>query len=156
MPKRSPTPPSTDDSQFLTVVNPYPDQPYEALEHSIIFARWIACVIGEENLLAFYHKPKVRPSSQSRVLSNKWFNGMRVHAVSQRGYHRSLEGRFQPSPSPWQASVVRDAQEAQQRRGSPSVVRISVQEEHRVVSRKDSVAAPRRRIVLVQELVSCR
>ena len=65
MPKRPPTPPSTDDSQFFTIVNPYPDQPFEALEHSITFARWVACMVGEENLLAFYHKPKVRLSCAS-------------------------------------------------------------------------------------------
>ena len=65
MPKRPPTPPSTDDSQFLTIVNPYPDQPFEALEHIITFARWVACMVGEENLLAFYHKPKVRLSCAS-------------------------------------------------------------------------------------------
>ncbi|KAI0363996.1 hypothetical protein BV20DRAFT_59720 [Pilatotrama ljubarskyi] len=58
MPKRAPTPPPADDTRFFTVVNPYPEQPYLALEDSKIFARWIACIIGQEHLLAFYHKPK--------------------------------------------------------------------------------------------------
>ncbi|TFK78642.1 hypothetical protein K466DRAFT_606790 [Polyporus arcularius HHB13444] len=91
MPKRSPTPPSTDDSQFLTVVNPYPDQPYEALEHSIIFARWIACVIGEENLLAFYHKPK-SPNVVIIEVSKEGFNLRRL-----LGKHRWSEMLKKPN-----------------------------------------------------------
>ncbi|KAL7277622.1 hypothetical protein ACG7TL_008549 [Trametes sanguinea] len=58
MPKRAPTPPPADDTRFFTVINPYPEQPYLALEDSKTFARWIACIIGEEHLLAFHHKPK--------------------------------------------------------------------------------------------------
>ncbi|KAI0351992.1 hypothetical protein OH77DRAFT_828989 [Trametes cingulata] len=58
MPKRAPTPPPADDTRFFTVVNPYPEQPYLTPEDSKIFARWIACIIGQEHLLAFYHKPK--------------------------------------------------------------------------------------------------
>ncbi|KAI9061374.1 hypothetical protein FKP32DRAFT_1654583 [Trametes sanguinea] len=58
MPKRAPTPPPADDTRFFTVINPYPEQPYLALEDSKTFARWVACIIGEEHLLAFHHKPK--------------------------------------------------------------------------------------------------
>ncbi|KAI0827747.1 hypothetical protein BC628DRAFT_154328 [Trametes gibbosa] len=58
MPKRAQTPPPADDTRFFTVVNPYPEQPYVALEDSKTFARWIACMIGQEHLLAFHHKPK--------------------------------------------------------------------------------------------------
>lgn len=59
MPKRAQTPPPADDTRFFTVVNPYPEHPYVALEDSKTFARWIACMIGQEHLLAFHHKPKV-------------------------------------------------------------------------------------------------
>ena len=59
MVKRPPTPPSPEDSQFFTVVNPYPAQPYLTMEDSKIFARWIACIVGEDNLLSFHYKPKV-------------------------------------------------------------------------------------------------
>ncbi|KAI8970985.1 hypothetical protein BD414DRAFT_426819 [Trametes punicea] len=58
MPKRAPTPPPTDDTRFFTVVNPYPAQPYITLEDGRTFARWIACIVGREHLLAFHHKPK--------------------------------------------------------------------------------------------------
>lgn len=63
MPKRPPTPPLADDSLFFTVVNPFPGAPYQSLEDSKAFARWIACIVGEENLLSFYHKPKARPNA---------------------------------------------------------------------------------------------
>ena len=59
MVKRPPTPPSPEDSQFFTVVNPYPAQPYLTMEDSKTFARWIACIVGEENILSFHYKPKV-------------------------------------------------------------------------------------------------
>ncbi|EIW54091.1 uncharacterized protein TRAVEDRAFT_132647 [Trametes versicolor FP-101664 SS1] len=58
MVKRAPTPPPADDTRFFTVMNPYPQQPYIAPQDTKTFARWIACVIGQEHFLAFYHKPK--------------------------------------------------------------------------------------------------
>ncbi|KAI0669445.1 hypothetical protein C8Q78DRAFT_977233 [Trametes maxima] len=58
MPKRAPTPPPADDTRYFTVINPYPEQPYVALEDSKTFARWLASAIGQDHLLAFYHKPK--------------------------------------------------------------------------------------------------
>ena len=59
MVKRPAPPPSADDSEFYTVVNPYPAQPYLTAKDKKTFARWIACVVGEENLLTFFYKPKV-------------------------------------------------------------------------------------------------
>ena len=59
MPKREPTPPPADDTQYFTVVNTYPQVPQVGVEESKTFARWIACIIGMDNLFAFYHKPKV-------------------------------------------------------------------------------------------------
>ncbi|TBU26750.1 hypothetical protein BD311DRAFT_847178 [Dichomitus squalens] len=57
MPKRAATPPPADDTQYFTVVNPYPQLPQLGTEDSKTVARWIACIIGQENLYAFYHKP---------------------------------------------------------------------------------------------------
>ena len=40
-------------------MHPYPYRPQQDLEDSKTFALWIACIVGSENLVAFYHKPKV-------------------------------------------------------------------------------------------------
>ncbi|KAI0765707.1 hypothetical protein BD413DRAFT_481924 [Trametes elegans] len=58
MPKRAPSPTLSNDTLFFTVINPYPEQPYVTMQDSTTFARWIACIIGYDHLLAFYHKPK--------------------------------------------------------------------------------------------------
>ncbi|KAI1790385.1 hypothetical protein LXA43DRAFT_1095529 [Ganoderma leucocontextum] len=58
MPKRPATPPPPDDTQFFTVVNPYPEQPYQTDQGSKTFARWIASMVGQHTLYAFHHKPK--------------------------------------------------------------------------------------------------
>ncbi|KAK7691957.1 hypothetical protein QCA50_005362 [Cerrena zonata] len=59
MPKRSKTPPPPDDEpKFLTVVFPYPAHvDVEKVEEQKALSRWIACCIGTDALLAFYHKP---------------------------------------------------------------------------------------------------
>ncbi|PIL33751.1 hypothetical protein GSI_04376 [Ganoderma sinense ZZ0214-1] len=58
MPRRLPTPPPPDDSLFFTVVNPYPEQPYQSSQGRKVFARWIASIVGRQRLYAFYHRPK--------------------------------------------------------------------------------------------------
>ncbi|EMD33008.1 hypothetical protein CERSUDRAFT_143168 [Gelatoporia subvermispora B] len=60
MPKRAPTPPPSDDEpKFLTVAYPYPAQVYMELdEDQKKCAYWIACCIGQENILAIHHKPR--------------------------------------------------------------------------------------------------
>ncbi|KAI0919209.1 hypothetical protein AcW1_003353 [Taiwanofungus camphoratus] len=59
MPKRIPTPPPGDDEpRYLTVVHPYPPHANMELETDRkVFAFWLACCIGKDNLYAFFHKP---------------------------------------------------------------------------------------------------
>ena len=59
MVKRAPPPPSEDDTNYFAVFNPYPSQPYLTKEDTQSFARWLACIVGEENLIAFSYKTKV-------------------------------------------------------------------------------------------------
>lgn len=61
MPKRIPTPPPGDDEpRYLTVVHPYPPHANMELETDRkVFAFWLACCIGKDNLYAFFHKPLV-------------------------------------------------------------------------------------------------
>ncbi|KAI0740794.1 hypothetical protein C8Q76DRAFT_822272 [Earliella scabrosa] len=77
MPQRPATPPSPDDSLFLTVVNPYPAQPYQNYEDSKSFARWIACIVGEKNLRSYYHKPS-SPNAVIIELTDEYTNLRRV------------------------------------------------------------------------------
>ncbi|KAH9888361.1 hypothetical protein C8Q73DRAFT_807450 [Cubamyces lactineus] len=92
MPKRAPTPPPADDTRFFTVVNPYPEQPYLALDDSRTFARWIACIIGQEHILAFYHKPK----SPNVVLIETLKDGPDFDRLM--GEHRWCEFLQKPTP----------------------------------------------------------
>ncbi|KAI0330400.1 hypothetical protein GY45DRAFT_752987 [Cubamyces sp. BRFM 1775] len=93
MPKRAPTPPPADDTRFFTVVNPYPEQPYMTLDDSRRFTRWITCIIGEDHLLAFYHKPK----SPNVVLIETLKIGPDFDRLM--GEHRWSEFLKKPSPA---------------------------------------------------------
>ncbi|KAH9935127.1 uncharacterized protein BXZ73DRAFT_28673, partial [Epithele typhae] len=57
MPDLLPPPPSTSDSAFFAVFNPYPCQPQGTLADKKTFARWLACIVGAENLISFWYKP---------------------------------------------------------------------------------------------------
>lgn len=46
---------------YLTIYRPYPMNASMDIEADrIVFSYWVASCIGRENLLAFFHKPKVR------------------------------------------------------------------------------------------------
>lgn len=46
---------------YLTIYRPYPMNVSMDIEADrMVFAYWVASCIGRENLLAFFHKPKVR------------------------------------------------------------------------------------------------
>ncbi|KAI0688996.1 hypothetical protein BC835DRAFT_283150 [Cytidiella melzeri] len=59
MPKRTPTPPPSDDEpRYLTVVYPFPAHANMELVHDCAeFSRWLACIVGKEALIALFHKP---------------------------------------------------------------------------------------------------
>lgn len=46
---------------YLTIYRPYPMNASMDIEADrMVFSYWVASCIGRENLLAFFHKPKVR------------------------------------------------------------------------------------------------
>ncbi|GBE80839.1 hypothetical protein SCP_0305590 [Sparassis crispa] len=71
MPKRPPPVQAKEESRFLTVVHPYPAHANMELEDARKnFTYWIAACIGQENILAFFHKPLVRHTLSDVSLIN--------------------------------------------------------------------------------------
>lgn len=70
MPKRAVTPePGDDEPKYFTVVNPYPAHAnLELIKDRKDFAFWLACIVGKNDLLAFFHRKTVciRSSAASR------------------------------------------------------------------------------------------
>ncbi|KAH8835867.1 hypothetical protein DL96DRAFT_1575887 [Flagelloscypha sp. PMI_526] len=62
MPKRPVTPEhEQDEYKYFTVYRAFPLHPnWELPGDRLNFARWIACIVGQHNLIALYHKPKAR------------------------------------------------------------------------------------------------
>ena len=156
MPKRAPTPPPTDDSLFFTVINPYPQQPYLSPEDSETFARWIACVIGSDNFVAFWHKPKVSVRySYSLCLFGELNGRSRNLTVSEYRHYRSRKGRIHRSPpASWRTCL--DRYFVYHRRGPQErdIQVLSLHANHNARAPEGKLGVEGRPAVLVPQMVS--
>jgi hypothetical protein len=61
MPKRPTTPePGDDEPRYFTVVHPYPAHAnMELPQDRKDFSFWLACIVGKDDIIAFFHKPSV-------------------------------------------------------------------------------------------------